>query len=109
MNEVDRERARGLKVAIVAGLSAIPLVGGPISVVAEEVLDRRRRRVAELGSDVLAEHDAEDVLARLRSDERFGELFVRAAEAAAVNILATEATSYGRGCARGSRRRRCRT
>jgi len=80
----DRDRS-WQEVVVLAGLSAVPYAGGPLSVVADELLARRRRRVAELGVAVLEGHDVEDLLDRLRSDERFGELFVRAAEATAIS------------------------
>lgn len=66
-----------------------------MSVVAAELFERRRGRVARLGQDLLADHDADDVLGRLRSDERFGELFVRAAEATAVTSWERKRTAMG--------------
>lgn len=84
------------EVAVVAGLSLVPVIGGPLSVLAEELLERRSQRVAQLGSHVLADHDADDVIARLRDDERFGELFVRAAESVAVTWWAPKRVAMGR-------------
>ena len=79
--------------AVVAGLSTIPIVGGPLSVVADELFERRRQRVAQLGSELLIDHDTENVLDRLRTDERFGELFVRAADTVAVTWWAPKRTA----------------
>jgi hypothetical protein len=47
------------EVAVVAGLSLVPIAGGPLSVVADELFERRRRRVAQLGSDLLLDHSAD--------------------------------------------------
>ncbi len=95
MTEIERDRVHWLEVAIVAGLAGVPHVGGPMAVVAAELFDRRRVRVAELGTDLLADYDAAEVLDHLRSDERFGEVFLRAAEVTAVSSWAPKRRAMG--------------
>jgi hypothetical protein len=95
MSDVERDRGRWLEVAVIAGLAVVPVAGGPMSVVADELFERRRRRIARLGADVLADHDADEVLDRLRTDERFGEIFVRAAEATAVSAWEPKRRAMG--------------
>lgn len=96
MSQDQNSVERWSGVAVVAGLSLVPVVGGPLSIVAEELVERRARRSAQLGSDLLEDHDADAVISRLRDDERFGELFVRAAESVAVTWWAPKRVAMGK-------------
>jgi hypothetical protein len=89
------EGERWGEVAVMAGLALVPTVGGSLSVVAGEMYERRRRRVAQFGSDVLADRSADELIDRLRSDERFGELFVRAATSVATTWWAPKRAAMG--------------
>lgn len=71
---------RSHEVAVLAALELIPGVGGTLATVVEEVFDRRRARVHDLATGVLAQVAPADLIDRLRADPRFGDLFVLALE-----------------------------
>lgn len=91
----EPDGGRWLEVAVVAGLAGVPVVGGSVAVVAAELFERRHARVSGLGADLLADHEPDEVIERLRSDERFGELFLRAAEATAVSSWGRKRRAMG--------------
>jgi hypothetical protein len=99
MNELPQpsvQTERLVEVVVRAGLAAIPTVGGSLLVVADELLSRRRERVRQLAEQVMAGQDPESVLDRLIADERLGELFIRAAEAAEVAPWEPKRRAMGR-------------
>lgn len=90
------EADRWGEVAVLAGFSLVPTVGGSLSVVAGEMFERRRRRIAQFESDVMVDRDPDELLDRLRDDERFGELFARAATSVAVTWWAPKREAMGK-------------
>ena len=96
MSAETNDPERWGEVALEAGLALVPGIGGSRAVVAGEQFEVRRRRVKQLGSDLIAEHPAEEVIGRLRADERFGEVFLRAATAVAVTHWEPKRKAMGR-------------
>ena len=75
---------------------AFRLSAGLYAVVADELFDRHRHTSPRSGFELLVDHDADHVLDRLRNDERFGELFVRAAETVAVTWWKQKRAAIGK-------------
>lgn len=72
----------------VAGIAAIPGVGGPLAVVAQQVLEQREQGARQAGEVAIAlAGDAQQLLEAVRTDRRLASLLVDVAETAARTTL----------------------
>lgn len=90
--------------ALLAAVSLIPWVGGPLAIVAERTMERSRSNVAETGAAAIAEvGDPELFLQRIQQDERLAYMLLNAAEAAERSSLAAKRRLLGRVVGRAAR------
>lgn len=90
--------------ALVAAASAIPVVGGPISVVLDRTLQRTRQNIVEVAQAAVDEVGVADALVdRLESDERLAYLLLNAAEAGERTSMAAKRRLLGRAVGRAAR------
>jgi hypothetical protein len=90
--------------ALLAAVSAIPYVGGPLALVAERTIERSRSNVAETGVAAIEEAgDPELFLQRVSDDERLAYMLLNAAEAAERTSLAAKRRLLGRVVGRAAR------
>ncbi len=80
-----------------AGLAAIPVVGGSLSILVANVAARRRERVTELGMSAVAEAGSPQRLAEAaQGDERIADMLVSAAFAASETAVEEKRRAMGR-------------
>ena len=103
MDDTKGRNRDGFDIAVQAALSAIPYVGGPLTVFAEHERERFQRREAEFAAALLAETE-ESELAAVIGDERRAALITRAAIGAGITdwaekrrLLATVASAVANG------------
>ena len=90
--------------ALLAAVSAIPYVGGPLALVAERTMDRSRSNVAETGAAAIEEAgDPELFLQRVEQDERLAYMLLNAAEGAERTSLAAKRRLLGRVVGRAAK------
>jgi hypothetical protein len=90
--------------ALLAAMSAIPYVGGPLALVAQRTMERSRENVAETGAAAIEEAgDAELFLQRVREDERLAYMLLNAAEAAERSSLVEKRILLGRVVGRAAK------
>lgn len=80
------ERERG-ETALKAALSLVPVVGGALATVFGDEMDRRRERARETAGVVAESVNADDLVSRLRDDQRLAAIFAHAVEAGARTTL----------------------
>jgi hypothetical protein len=69
--------------ALLASISAIPGVGGPLAVIAERVIgELRRERVVDVAESAFAVTSPEHLVRQLEQNDRLADIFVRATESA---------------------------
>jgi len=78
-------------------IATVPYVGGPLGVLYEDILARRKARVSAMGIAALSrfEGTSEHFVMRLGEEPRLGGLFVTAAEAAARTTVDEKARAMG--------------
>lgn len=82
----EEERERG-ETALKAALSLVPVVGGALATVFGDEMDRRRERARETAEVVAGSVDADELVSRLRDDQRLAALFAQAVEVGARTTL----------------------
>ena len=90
--------------AILAAVSAIPYVGGPLALIAERTMDRSRTNIAEAGAAAIQEAgDPELFLDRVEQDERLAYMLMNAVEAAERTSLGAKRRLLGRVVGRAAK------
>lgn len=89
--------------AIKAALALIPVVGGALSVVADDHMARRRARVEEMVTDAVAylDGDGTELVERVGSDEEFADMFFTAVQGASESHVEAKRKAFARLLAEG--------
>lgn len=88
--------------AIKVVLDLIPYVGGALSTLYDDHLQRRRERATETIVETLDQlDDPEELIRRLRSDEIYADAFVESIEAASKSSVAAKRRAFARILAEG--------
>jgi hypothetical protein len=94
MELIPTEARSNSAVVVDVILNLIPVVGGAVASFTGEIEARHRDRIAHFGSKFSAQQ-TEALLARLQADERFGDMFVRAATQIAFTAWAPKRQAMG--------------
>ncbi len=83
--------------AVKAALNLVPIVGGSLAVLYEDVMARRRSRLNTFTESAFSTYpgSADDFVRRIAEDSRLAELFLESAEAATRTSVDEKATALG--------------
>lgn len=90
--------------AIKAALALIPVVGGALSVVADDHIARRRARVEEMVTEAVShlDDDGTELVERVGSDEEFADMFFKAIRGASESHVEAKRKAFARLLAEGA-------
>lgn len=83
---------------IKAALSSVPYAGGPLGVLYDDVMARRRSRVERVAEEAFqrSQLSQDAVVDKLSADPRLAELLIRATESAMTSALNIKVVAFGR-------------
>ncbi|MCP4968393.1 MAG: hypothetical protein GY926_24565 [bacterium] len=84
--------------AVKAALSLVPYLGGALSIVYEDVRERRQERLQSFAESSFERYagSPDELIERLSEDENLADLFIRSAESAATSLSNEKAVALGR-------------